>query len=49
MLVLLRFKDYNKLCELSNHYNKTKSITTATEIAKLVNEILKEDFFEEDN
>lgn len=48
MLVTLRIKDYDKLCELSDNYNKTKSITTATEIAKLVKEILNEDFFEED-
>lgn len=47
MLVTLNFQYYDKLCKLVSHYNKTKSITTATEIAKLLSEILKEDFFEE--
>ena len=41
MDIRITLEQFNKICELTDHYDKTKSITTATELAKLMVEIMK--------
>ena len=42
MDIRITLEQFNKICELTDHYDKTKSITTATELAKLMVEIMND-------